>query len=123
MEKEEQEIKKVTGAFMIIVAIIFDAVQALINLIPIVGQVLSFFISIFSFLTFYVWFKMNGISFAKPKRALKFGGGMLVEAIPILNVLPALTLSVFMMISETRMKKVLSQIPGGNKIALVIKPK
>lgn len=112
MENEEQEIKKVTAAFMIIVALIFDGVQALVNLIPVIGQVLSFFISIFSFLTFYVWFKMNGVSFSKPKKVLRFWGGAFVEAIPILNVLPALTLSVFVMLSETRTKKVLSQVPG-----------
>lgn len=123
MENEEQEIKKVTAAFMIMVALIFDAIQALINLIPIIGQVLSFFVSVFSFLTFYVWFKMNNVSFSNSKRALKFGGGMILEAIPVLNALPALTLSVFMIISETRMKKALSQIPGGDKVAKVIQPK
>src|SRR3989338_7369190 len=126
MEQEEKEIKTVTSVFMIIVALLFDGVQALINLIPVVGQVLSFFISVLSFLTFYVWFKMNGVTFAKPKRVLKFGGSFFVELIPILNILPALSLAVFMMISETKMKKVLAQVPGGDKVTSVVsgnKPK
>lgn len=106
--QKEPEIKTVTAVFMLIVAGIFDGIQALINLVPILGQVLSFFVGIFSFLTFYLWFKLNGISFSKPKRVLKFGGAFLFELIPILNVLPALLLSVFLMINETKMKKFIS---------------
>lgn len=118
--EKDKEIKPVTGTFMIIVALLFDGIQAGINLIPIVGQILSFLISIFAFLTFWVWFKMNGVSFAKPKRAGSMGVGFLVELIPVLNMLPAWTLAVFLIISDTKIKKVLSQTPGRGKIASAI---
>jgi len=119
-EETNAEVKPATAALMIIVALLFDGIQAVINLIPIVGQILSFLLSIFAFLTFYVWFKMNGISFAKPKRAGKLIGGGLIELIPILNVLPAWTLAVFLIISETKINKLAGQIPGGDKITSAI---
>lgn len=118
---EDKEIKKVTATFMIVVALLFDVIQALINLLPFAGQILSFFVSIFAFLTFYVWFKIHGTSFSKPTRALKFLGGFSIELIPVLNMLPAWTLAVVLIIGETKVKKIVGKVPGGEKLVKTIK--
>ncbi|MEI6843280.1 MAG: hypothetical protein WCK48_02125 [bacterium] len=115
-EKEEKkdEISFVQTVFMVTVAIIFDVVQALIELIPILGQIISIFIDIAAFFTFYLWFKMNGMNFSDPKKAGIMGGGFLIELIPILNALPAWTLAVVLLIGTTKAKELVAQnIPGG----------
>src|SRR3990167_4763114 len=94
MSEENKGLSSITIAFMISVALFYDAIQAIIQIIPILGQILSSLIGIFAFLTFYLWFKLKGFNFATPKRAGYLGGGLLVELIPILNILPAWTLAV-----------------------------
>ncbi len=76
---------------MIAVALFFDFLQFILSFIY-----LGWALGIVAGLTFYVWFKIHGISFMKPKRFLAFGGAALVEMIPIpfLADLPAWTAAV-----------------------------
>lgn len=99
MEEEPQttqtnRIDTGTGAMMIAVALLFDTMNAGINLIPFLGQVLSVLISIFAYCTFAFWFMKRGVGFANPKRAITFFGSGLIEAIPVLNILPGITIGV-----------------------------
>lgn len=89
-----------TMGFMIAVAVFIDAIQAGVNLmdaIPFVGLILSSVvsdgISIFAFLTFFLWFHLAGLKFDS-KIAASTVGAFFIELIPVLNALPAWTLSV-----------------------------
>jgi len=111
-------ITKTTAVFMITLAVIFDLIQFLVSLlhfIPVIGNAVAFVgtttITIVASMTFYIWFKINGVSFNTSKRIVSFGGGILTEFIPILNALPAWTFSVVLVITSTRLPK----IAGGGK--------
>jgi len=109
MQEENKGLNSITIAFMIAVALFYDVFQVLINLIPILGQILSALIGLFAFLTFYLWFKLKGLNFANPKRAAYLGGGFLIELVPILNILPAWTLAVTLLALNSKIKKI---VPG-----------
>lgn len=89
---------------MIGVAIFFDGLQAAIQTIPILGQILSGFVAIFAFLTFWLWFKLHGVKLATGKRAASMGLGFIFELIPFLNILPAWTLAVTLTAFDTKVK-------------------
>lgn len=109
---------------MISVAVMFDLIQFLVNLlhfIPGIGNTVAFvatsIITVIAGATFYLWFRFNGVKFTTPKRALSFGGGFLLEFIPILNALPAWTLAVILVIGTTRLPKVIQDAAGVAGIA------
>ena len=92
--KQEIRIDKTTGVVMVAVAVLFDAVNAGLNLIPLLGQVLAVLVSIIAYLTFGFWFLRRGVGFVNPKRAASFFGSAIIEAIPVLNILPCITVGV-----------------------------
>lgn len=103
--EKDGQIDNITGGLMIGTAIAYDLANAGINLIPIAGTIAASFISVFAGMHFWLWFKLHGVSFSKnPSRALSFFGCELIEFIPVLNVLPATTLGVFLTISSTRVE-------------------
>jgi len=111
---------------MLTVALLFDGLQFgtdLLHVLPIIGtvaqSVADILISVWAWLTFYVWFKIRGVSFINPKRFAVLNGGALLEMIPVINTLPAWTLAVFLLIGITRAEELLAKIPGGRKIAAV----
>lgn len=79
-EKKEKGLKTTTVWLMIGVAIFFDTLQVLLDFL-----LMGWLVTIFASLTFYVWFKGHGISFMRPKRFFAFGGGFLIDLIPILG--------------------------------------
>ena len=88
---------------MLGVALTIDGVQFLLNFIPFIGWIFVSLISIFAWLTFYLWFKLNGIPFLRGKAALLritsiLSVGGIIEIIPILNDLPAWTFAVAVML-------------------------
>lgn len=87
---------------MIIVAIFIDIVLALLNLIPVLGWVLIWIINVPVWLMFFIWFRIKGIHFRSAKRVLTMSGGFLLEMIPILNVLPAWTLMVVLIVGSVK---------------------
>lgn len=110
---EQKEISITTLILMVGVAIFYDVFQLIIEIIPLVGQILSLFITLFAFLTFYVWFKIKGRSFASPKRAMAMGAGVIIEIIPILNILPGWTVAVLFLVGIERVEKIARMVPGG----------
>lgn len=103
MPKKDGQIDNATGGLMIGTAIVYDLANAGINLIPVAGNIGASFISVFACMHFWLWFKLHGVSFSKkPGRAISFFGCELIEFIPVLNVLPATTLGVFLTIASTR---------------------
>lgn len=109
MTPQEEGLSKITIILMIIVALVFDGIQLLLQLIPILGQILAFLISVFAFLTFYLWFKLKGLHFSVTKRLVFFGGTAFEVALPILNAIPIWTASVSFVAISSRIKKV---VPG-----------
>ncbi len=103
-----------TMFLMLFVAILYDFAQLIVNFVPLAGQILSFIITIFAFLTFFLWFKFYGRSFTSPKRALAMGAGVVIEIIPILSVLPGWTVSVIFLIGIEKIQKTIPVV-GKNK--------
>jgi len=120
---ENKEISKITMWVMIAVALFFDAIQAgvaWIYLIPFVGFILAWTIStgvsIFAFLTFFLWFHLAGLKF-NSKIAATTVGAFFIELIPGLSALPAWTLSVVVTFIFFQTKKVAEKIvPGSEKL-------
>ena len=113
---------------MVAVAILFDAIQVgadLMHAIPIVGNasavIFTILLDIWAYLTFWFWFKIHGVSFMNPKRALALNGGLLIELIPIINALPAWTLAVVIIFittkAEEEIAKTLGRVGGVMKVA------
>lgn len=101
---------------MIAVALAYDGAQFATDFlhgIPAVGtiaqSIADTMITIWAWLTFFVWFKLQGINFTNPKRALALNGGGLLELMPILNSLPAWTLAVLLIIASTRTEELLEK--------------
>ena len=109
-EKKEKGLKTNTVVFMIAVALFFDALQILLTFI-----FMGWLANIFAGLTFYLWFKLHGISFMKPKRMMAFGGANLVELVPFLSIIPAWTVAVSYLALESKIQAI---VPGADVIKL-----
>lgn len=90
-------INQTTKYLMYMTALVFDGVQFIVSFIPIVGQILSILINIFAQMTFALWFYTRGISYFEAKRGVRVILTAATELIPIIQVLPALTLQIFLM--------------------------
>jgi hypothetical protein len=111
---EENQITNTTKMLMLGVAMFFDASQFVINFLPVLGQVLSIFIGIFAQMTFWLWFKIKGVSYNSSKRLAAFATGFIVGLVPILDALPELTLEVAMILGTLEAeKKIATKVPGG----------
>ena len=106
--KKEKELKTHTIVLMVVVALFFDVLQWLLAFI-----FMDWLAGFYAFLTFFVWFKLHGITFMKPKRALTMGAAGLIEIIPWLAALPAWTAAVIIIALDTKIKKIISNVPGG----------
>ncbi len=102
---EERGLSNATIFFMIVVALFFDAIQIVIQLAIVAGQIISEVLNVVVFLIFFLWFMIHGIRFLKPKRLLAFGGGFLVEAMT-LGILPVWTISVAITALDARVGKI-----------------
>ncbi|HPN89632.1 MAG TPA: hypothetical protein PLK22_02395 [Candidatus Paceibacterota bacterium] len=101
--KLKLRINLITGTIMVLVALLYDGVQALIDFISVgtIGWLTNPLISFWSFLTFFFWFKLKGLSFMRPNKALTMGGSYFLEVVPLLNSLPTITLGVVIMLGIT----------------------
>lgn len=97
----EPKINPSTKWFMVGVAVFFDTLNALIQLIPVAGQIMAVCLGIFAELLFWFWFTINGVTF-NTKKALRFFGTNILEWIPLVNALPALTTSVILTLHQVK---------------------
>lgn len=96
-------ISSATGWFMIACAALVDGIQFLLVLIPFIGWVLGWFLTIIAAFLFGIWFSHHGVSMMSPKRILGFGGTLLGEILPFINGAPFWTsLVVYTVINEWR---------------------
>lgn len=118
--KKETQIKDTTAFLMIGTALFFDFLQAVIGWVPVVGNILSDVLSIFIFLTFLLWFWMNGIKMITPRRLSSMVVGGLVEMLPYINLFPAWTGVVIYLIGTTKIKELASKHPALAKGAIAV---
>lgn len=100
----KKELHNEVIGIMVVIALFFDGFQALINLIPFLGQVLASMVEFLAISLFFIWFRSYGISFATPKRGLIMASSFIIELIPFLNILPALTLAVLIVALDAKFK-------------------
>jgi len=103
---------------MIFVALLFDAAQAIIGWVPIAGNILADLFSVAVFLTFFLWFRMYGISMLTPKRLKALITGGVIEMIPFINILPAWTGVVIYLIGTTKINEIVEKHPKLAKAAM-----
>lgn len=97
---------------MLAVALFFDGVLALIQLIPIAGSVAASVFTVIPFMLFFIWYKLQGVNFAKPSKSITFLGGSLIEFIPALNALPGWTAEVVVMYILQKKDVILAKAAG-----------
>lgn len=122
-EEKRKRIGNMQGALMIGVAGVIDFVQGLLTA-GFIGVIVSTFISIFAWLTFYFWFKLNGINMLDSgvRKIITLLCGAFIEMLPVINVLPAWTISVVIMLFIVRSEDVIFNKTGKNiKIQQAIK--
>ena len=88
-------ISKTEGVFMIGLAALFDFFQFVLTIIPFIGWILSFVISIVAYFLFWLWFAHRDVSLFAGDRILATMSMMVVEAVPFINGFPWLTARVF----------------------------
>jgi len=114
----KERIDNVTAGFMGAVSGLFDLVGGLINFIPVVGQIGSTLIMIFGFLVMGFWLVLKGVKLVSGKTATTGFVSVVIEAIPILNALPALTFfvvrTILMVKSEDKLSA-LTKLPVAPK--------
>ena len=86
---------------MIAVAVIYDLAQAFLTLIGI-GFLVNWIITIWATLTFGTWMALRGVSPLKARRGATWGVSILIEIIPILQVLPGWTISAITTVISVR---------------------
>jgi len=91
-------IPKYMMAFMVIVALGIDGLQALCT-VTVVGIIATYGLDVLALVVFFIWFKLYGISFTSPKQLLTVLGGSVVELVPVLSVFPAWTGMVALLIT------------------------
>lgn len=108
----EQKIKPIEAGLMIGVALLYDGLSALFNLDPtiVIGWLANFFLNIWSFLTFWLWFKLHGISFVSAKKSGMIFAPFLIENIPWINALPSWTSAVVSLLANNFAEELLQKI-------------
>ena len=128
-KRPKLRISILTSGLMVTVALIYDGTQVLIELITFGfgGWIINPIINIWSLMTFYTWFKLNGVSYNKPGKILTLGVPGLMEMIPFLSDLPTWTAGVIMNLAQVNAEDLLAKVsPVGVKAlgsALTKKPK
>ncbi|GEM_PF-4132983 len=105
--EEKKGLDNATIALMTAVALFYDVLQILLALI-----FLGWLILPIAYLTFFVWFKIHGLNFLSLKRAPTIGVGFLLEFISA-GIIPAITFAVLRVALDSKMKKIIGKIPGG----------
>lgn len=118
---------------MVATALFYDLLQVGVNflqgvnaIIPGLGVFLVYLfgipLTIWAWLTFYLWFKLHGVSFMQPKRFAIMGISVLADT--IMSILPAWTAAVLLLVATTRVEELLEKAgPIGQKAAQALRAK
>ncbi len=103
-----------TSFLMIGTSILYDGIQIILALIPIVGWILSFLVGVFAWLTFYLWTKIKGLDISNgTKKIIIKWVTPGIELVPILNALPTWTLRTFLLLSTIKAEDTLYNASRG----------
>lgn len=103
MEEKKKGLNSSTIGLMIGVALFFDTLQALLTPLFMWWIVPPIF-----YATFWLWFKMNGLSFFSMKRGSTIAIGAFLEIIPGIDVIPAMTFTVIRIALDNKFKEATS---------------
>jgi hypothetical protein len=103
--ESEQKISSGSAFLLVGTAIFFDVFQTILNMIPIIGQILSMMVTGVAWGTFKLWFFTKGVKFSQTKTVI-------IELVPIVNVIPVWTISVLIAIGKDRTGGLFSAVPG-----------
>jgi hypothetical protein len=114
-QRTESRISNLTAAMMISVALLFDLVQdfvSIMDFLPIVGVVfatgISWFVTITAVACFAIWFFYHHVNYFMGKKGYRQLFAALasigIELMPIINMLPAFTMGVVIIISCVRIE-------------------
>ncbi len=106
MSGENKELSTTTIAFMVLVALFYDTLQVVLSWIGAGWLIIPIF-----YLTFFIWFKMRGLSFLSLKRAPTLGIGGLLEMASA-GIIPSLTFMVLRIGLDYKIKKFLPTNTG-----------
>jgi hypothetical protein len=116
-----------TSFLMVGLALIYDGLQALVEVVSLgfLGWLINPLIDFWAFLTFFTWFTLKGAGFVKPGKAITLGSSSFLEMIPYFNDLPVWTAGVIIMIAQTDAEDVVGKIsPTATKaLGKVLNPK
>lgn len=93
--EREPRISSTSAALMVATALLFDV----ISIIPVVGQAIA---DVGSFVVFLIWFLILGLPLVSPKKLLTTLVAYIIEFIPAISALPAITAGVIIMIVISR---------------------
>jgi hypothetical protein len=99
-EKKRIRIGATQASMMFAIALGVDFIQGLLTT-GFIGIGVNTFISIFAWLMFWLWFRLNDVGFLDGKLILKsvtMWGAGLIEMVPLINNLPAWTVAIAVML-------------------------
>lgn len=96
-----------TETYLLFIAIILDLLQIALGAM-LIGIVLNTILSFIFYASLAIVFYTHGIPILKPKRTKGFFGSLLAEAIPLVNMLPWLTINTWWALRQIR-KEVTAQ--------------
>ena len=102
-DKQKQALASIdNGTWMLMggVGLFFDTTGALVNLIPVAGQIMDVGNDLFADATFLLWFTMKGMRYSKSTAF----GTFILKFVPILNILPEYTLMIVLLYLQSKKK-------------------
>lgn len=111
----EYRLTRIDYGCLLATAIFFDVTQGLLSLIPFLGLILSFLVSIFAFLTFWLWLTLKNIGFFDKglRKIAVWAIGPLIEAflgfLPVYSVMIILTYYIVKVDDELDRKNILTK--------------
>jgi hypothetical protein len=115
MDKEKPTPSKIgPGTWMILIgiALFFDVLEAIMSLIPILGEIIAMSIDGIAFATFWLIFKINNEKYSRKTMI----AGAIIGFIPIINILPECTVTIVKLYFDAKTKNVLAKTLGGSNI-------
>lgn len=95
---------------MVSTAVFFDVLQWALAFL-----FLDWAVTIFAYMTFGLWFYLKGLKLLTPKRIATMGGTLMIEIIPLVAALPAVTAMVVITVLDTKAKQIAKKVMGNTE--------
>src|SRR3989344_3847687 len=112
--EKRNRVTKITIVLMVVVALFYDLVQFLLNLIPFAGWILAGLVGVWSWLTFYTWTSIKGWGMSDSiKKFIVSKVLPFIGCVGVLNVGPEITAGVIFTILIVKGEDVIYNMSGG----------